>query len=294
MMTDNLTQRDGLAFFHQHGSSPCQWALAGGLRHLAGGNRRPSPDRPAWQHHPPRRPRPSRTGRRAEAAARRPDLFAAPLYQRAGRTSGRTTDRSVARCAGKGPVRQQRLGRDRGRDEACPGRDRAGTRRSRCRGPITATVSAPLACRAPASIRASGPSCPVATTSPPIGGQAAANACSSEIEAAFAASETGIACLVAEPIRSNCHVPPDGLWPRGPPPVRPARRAADLRRDPLGARQDRQVLRLRTFRHGARCGGAGQIARRRHVADFGGRLPTPGSTSRPNWLSATTRTRRTR
>ena len=35
----------------------------------------------------------------------------------------------------------------------------------------------------------------------------------SEIEAAFATSETGIACLVAEPIRTNCHVPPVGLWP---------------------------------------------------------------------------------
>lgn len=33
-----------------------------------------------------------------------------------------------------------------------------------------------------------------------------------EMRAAFAQSETGIAAVVAEPIRSNCHMPPDGLW----------------------------------------------------------------------------------
>lgn len=33
-----------------------------------------------------------------------------------------------------------------------------------------------------------------------------------EMHAAFAASRTGIAAVVAEPMRSNCHVPPPGLW----------------------------------------------------------------------------------
>ena len=33
-----------------------------------------------------------------------------------------------------------------------------------------------------------------------------------EMREAFAQSPTGIAAVVAEPIRSNCHVPPDGLW----------------------------------------------------------------------------------
>jgi len=33
-----------------------------------------------------------------------------------------------------------------------------------------------------------------------------------EMRAAFAASCTGIAAVVAEPMRSNCHVPPPGLW----------------------------------------------------------------------------------
>jgi 4-aminobutyrate aminotransferase len=33
-----------------------------------------------------------------------------------------------------------------------------------------------------------------------------------EMRAAFAASPTGIAAVVAEPMRSNCHVPPPGLW----------------------------------------------------------------------------------
>lgn len=33
-----------------------------------------------------------------------------------------------------------------------------------------------------------------------------------EMREAFARSETGIAAVVAEPIRSNCHMPPDGLW----------------------------------------------------------------------------------
>lgn len=33
-----------------------------------------------------------------------------------------------------------------------------------------------------------------------------------EIEQAFATSAGGIAALIAEPIRSNCHVPPEGLW----------------------------------------------------------------------------------
>jgi 4-aminobutyrate aminotransferase len=34
-----------------------------------------------------------------------------------------------------------------------------------------------------------------------------------EIRAAFAANPTGIAAVVAEPMRSNCQVPPPGLWP---------------------------------------------------------------------------------
>ncbi len=34
-----------------------------------------------------------------------------------------------------------------------------------------------------------------------------------DIERAFAGSKGGIAAVIAEPIRSNCHVPPDGLWP---------------------------------------------------------------------------------
>jgi 4-aminobutyrate aminotransferase len=33
-----------------------------------------------------------------------------------------------------------------------------------------------------------------------------------EMRAAFAASPTGIAAVAAEPMRSNCHVPPPGLW----------------------------------------------------------------------------------
>lgn len=33
-----------------------------------------------------------------------------------------------------------------------------------------------------------------------------------EMREALGRSETGIAAVVAEPIRSNCHVPPDGLW----------------------------------------------------------------------------------
>lgn len=33
-----------------------------------------------------------------------------------------------------------------------------------------------------------------------------------EVRAAFAASPSGIAAVVAEPMRSNCHVPPPGLW----------------------------------------------------------------------------------
>lgn len=33
-----------------------------------------------------------------------------------------------------------------------------------------------------------------------------------EMRDAFAQSQTGIAAVVAEPIRSNCHMPPDGLW----------------------------------------------------------------------------------
>jgi 4-aminobutyrate aminotransferase len=33
-----------------------------------------------------------------------------------------------------------------------------------------------------------------------------------EMREAFARSETGIAAVIAEPIRSNCHIPPDGLW----------------------------------------------------------------------------------
>lgn len=33
-----------------------------------------------------------------------------------------------------------------------------------------------------------------------------------EVRAAFATSATGIAALVAEPMRSNCEVPPSGLW----------------------------------------------------------------------------------
>lgn len=33
-----------------------------------------------------------------------------------------------------------------------------------------------------------------------------------EMRAAFAQSQTGIAAVMAEPIRSNCHLPPDGLW----------------------------------------------------------------------------------
>lgn len=33
-----------------------------------------------------------------------------------------------------------------------------------------------------------------------------------EMRDAFARSESGIAAVVAEPIRSNCHMPPDGLW----------------------------------------------------------------------------------
>ena len=34
-----------------------------------------------------------------------------------------------------------------------------------------------------------------------------------DIERAFATSKGGIAAVIAEPIRSNCHVPPPGLWP---------------------------------------------------------------------------------
>jgi 4-aminobutyrate aminotransferase len=34
-----------------------------------------------------------------------------------------------------------------------------------------------------------------------------------DMRAAFAASVSGIAAVVAEPMRSNCHVPPPGLWP---------------------------------------------------------------------------------
>jgi 4-aminobutyrate aminotransferase len=34
-----------------------------------------------------------------------------------------------------------------------------------------------------------------------------------DIERAFAGSEGGIAAVIAEPIRSNCHVPPNWLWP---------------------------------------------------------------------------------
>lgn len=33
-----------------------------------------------------------------------------------------------------------------------------------------------------------------------------------EMRTAFAQSQAGIAAVVAEPIRSNCHMPPDGLW----------------------------------------------------------------------------------
>lgn len=33
-----------------------------------------------------------------------------------------------------------------------------------------------------------------------------------EIEEILSNSQSGIACVIAEPIRSNCHIPPDGLW----------------------------------------------------------------------------------
>jgi len=33
-----------------------------------------------------------------------------------------------------------------------------------------------------------------------------------EMRDAFTRSQTGIAAVIAEPIRSNCHMPPDGLW----------------------------------------------------------------------------------
>lgn len=33
-----------------------------------------------------------------------------------------------------------------------------------------------------------------------------------DIRRAFASSETGISAVIAEPIRSNCHLPPPGLW----------------------------------------------------------------------------------
>ena len=58
-------------------------------------------------------------------------------------------------------------------------------------------------------------------------------------------SEQDVAAVIAEPARAVPYLPPPGFWAEVRAGLRPARRAADLRRDPDRARQDRAHVRLR-------------------------------------------------
>ena len=131
--------------------------------------------------------------------------------------------------------------------------------------------------------------CPYGTTSPEASGEACARMIEYVLE-----REGDIAALIAEPIRAVPYVPPAGLLGARARRLRPARHAADLRRDPERARQDGRHVRLPARRRGARHAGARQGAGRRHPADRGGAGAAASSTWAPTGRSATTRTRRTR
>ena len=211
MMTDNLTQRDGIAFFHQHGSSPCQSALraVGGIwleetdghrlidlhgntaHHVGYGHPALVAALKAQFDELPFSPR-RFTNLPAVALAEKllshwPGAPAKVLFANSG-SDGIEIAMKLARVATGRHETISLQGSYHGHGFGAFGLSRAG-------------IDPRL-----------GPFLPGRHHVAPYWGPGGGERMLSEIEAAFAASETGIACLVAEPSRSNCHVPPDGLW----------------------------------------------------------------------------------
>ena len=244
-----------------------------------------------------------------EAGDRRADGRAAvrtpPLRLRAGHRAGaqalqvsrrsarpRCCSRPAARTPSRWPSR-------------LPARRRGGSRRCRSGMPSTAPASVPRRCRARrCSARARRRrSSPVRCTSRRSAAPAVpterrarrprARLCARMIEYVLE-REGDIAALVAEPIARGALPAAGRILGARARRLRPARHAADLRRDPERARQDRGHVRLPARRRGARHAGARQGAGRRHPADRRRAGAAGARRGRPTGRSATTRTRRTR
>ncbi|WP_245414330.1 aminotransferase class III-fold pyridoxal phosphate-dependent enzyme [Mycoplana dimorpha] len=210
-MTDNLTERDGLVFFHQHGSSPCQSTLRsvrGIWLEETDGHRLIDLHGNTAHHvgysHPalvaalkaqidelpfsPRRfTNASAVGLAEKLLSHWPGAPAKVLFANSG-SDGIEIAMKLARVATGRHETISLQGSYHGHGFGAFG--------------LSRTDTDPRL----------GPFLPGRHHVAPYWGPGGAERMLSEIEAAFAASETGIACLVAEPIRTNCHVPPDGLW----------------------------------------------------------------------------------
>ena len=207
----------------------------------------------------------------------------------------------------QGAVHHRRVGRHRGRAEGWRARRPAGSRRSASGMRFTAPASArpASAAKRPFRSRASPARCwpapnmsrrlpataaPTAMPGPECLRPRLRRAWSTTCWRARATSPPSSPSRCAPcPIVAAARLLADGA--RG---LRPPRRAADLRRDPDRAWQDRPDVRLRARRRGAGHPRAGQGAGRRHPADRGRRRAPRSRCRAAISPSAITRTRRTR